>query len=70
MVAIVDVRRLMPRTDAVLADPRLAAAEQRLGRESAIGRCGRRSNRPGPVPSARGEVADTAVAALPPAARR
>jgi L-seryl-tRNA(Ser) seleniumtransferase len=32
MVALVDVRRLTPRTDAVLADPRLAAAEQRLGR--------------------------------------
>ncbi|HEY2080921.1 MAG TPA: L-seryl-tRNA(Sec) selenium transferase [Streptosporangiaceae bacterium] len=27
-----DVRRLTPRTDAVLADPRLAAAEDRLGR--------------------------------------
>jgi L-seryl-tRNA(Ser) seleniumtransferase len=32
MVALVDVRRLTPRTDAVLADPRLAAAEVRLGR--------------------------------------
>jgi L-seryl-tRNA(Ser) seleniumtransferase len=32
MVALVDVRRLTPRTDAVLADPRLAAAEHRLGR--------------------------------------
>jgi L-seryl-tRNA(Ser) seleniumtransferase len=32
MVALVDVRRLTPRTDAVLADPRLAAAQQRLGR--------------------------------------
>src|SRR5271165_4019716 len=32
MVAVVDVRRLTPRTDAVLADPRLVAAEQRLGR--------------------------------------
>jgi L-seryl-tRNA(Ser) seleniumtransferase len=32
MVALVDVRRLTPRTDAVLADPRLAAAEDRLGR--------------------------------------
>jgi hypothetical protein len=26
MVAVVDVRRLVPRTDAVLADPRLTAA--------------------------------------------
>jgi len=32
MVALVDVRRLTPRTDAILADPRLAAAERRLGR--------------------------------------
>ena len=33
MVAVVeDARRLVPRTDAVLADPRLAAAEVRLGR--------------------------------------
>ena len=32
MVALVDARRLVPRTDAVLADPRLAAAQQRLGR--------------------------------------
>jgi L-seryl-tRNA(Ser) seleniumtransferase len=33
MVALVDGRRLVPRTDAVLADPRLAAAAQRLGCE-------------------------------------
>jgi L-seryl-tRNA(Ser) seleniumtransferase len=33
MVTVVeDARRLVPRTDAVLADPRLVAAEQRLGR--------------------------------------
>jgi L-seryl-tRNA(Ser) seleniumtransferase len=32
MVALVDVRRLTPRTDDVLADSRLAAAEHRLGR--------------------------------------
>src|SRR5258708_32284502 len=33
MVAVVeDARRLVPRTDAVLGDPRLAAAELRLGR--------------------------------------
>jgi L-seryl-tRNA(Ser) seleniumtransferase len=32
MVAVVDVRRLVPRTDAVLADPRLVAAERPLGR--------------------------------------
>ena len=32
MVALVDVRRLIPRTDAVLADSRLAGAQQRLGK--------------------------------------
>jgi L-seryl-tRNA(Ser) seleniumtransferase len=32
MVALVDVRRLIPRTDAVLADPLLADAQERLGK--------------------------------------
>jgi Selenocysteine synthase N terminal len=41
MVALVDVRRLIPRTDAVLADARLASAQQRLGRP----RCPRRRPR-------------------------
>src|ERR1019366_10298461 len=32
IVRDVDTRRLVPRTDLLLADPRLAAAERRLGR--------------------------------------
>src|SRR5215469_12476418 len=68
MVAHVDVRRLTPRTDAVLADPRLAAAEQRLGRDLVIAAVRRaqdqaRSGEIGP-----GEVPDAALAALPPLA--
>ena len=68
MVAIVDVRRLVPRTDAVLADPRLAAAERRLGRDLVIGavRQAQQQARSGAISP--GEVADAAVAALPPAA--
>jgi len=68
MVAIVDVRRLVPRTDAVLADPRLAAAEQRLGRELVIGavRQALQAARSGAISAA--EVSDAAVAALPRAA--
>jgi len=68
MVAHVDVRRLTPRTDAVLADPRLAAAERRLGRDLVIAAVRRaqdqaRSGEIGP-----GEVPDAALAALPPLA--
>ncbi len=65
MVAIVDVRRLVPRTDAVLDDPRLAAAEQRLGRELVIGavRQAQQAARSGAISAA--EVPDAAVAALP-----
>jgi L-seryl-tRNA(Ser) seleniumtransferase len=65
MVALVDVRRLTPRTDAVLADPRLVAAEQRLGRAivlSAVRRA-QDSARAGEIDPA--AVADTAAAALP-----
>jgi L-seryl-tRNA(Ser) seleniumtransferase len=60
-----DPRRLVPRTDAVLADPRLVAAAQRLGRarvkqivtdQQAAARAGR---------IAPDTVADAAVAALP-----
>jgi L-seryl-tRNA(Ser) seleniumtransferase len=59
-----DARRLIPRTDQVLADPRLAAAEQRLGR-AAVRAASRRpaagqGRRAGPE-----QVADAAVAALP-----
>ncbi len=63
-----DVRRLVPRTDAVLNDPRLAAAEQRLGRELVIGavRQAQQAARSGAISAA--EVPDAAVAALPRAA--
>jgi L-seryl-tRNA(Ser) seleniumtransferase len=66
MFAIVnDARRLVPKTDVVLADPRLAAAERRLGRElvkDAVHRAQRRA-REGRLDPA--EVADAAVAELP-----
>jgi L-seryl-tRNA(Ser) seleniumtransferase len=68
MVALVDVRRLTPRTDAVLADPRLVAAEQRLGRAivlSAVRHAQDRA-RVGDIDPA--AVADTAAASLPPLA--
>jgi L-seryl-tRNA(Ser) seleniumtransferase len=58
-------RRLVPRTDAVLADPRLVAAEQRLGRalvKKAVSRA-QEAARAGHIPPA--EVADAAVAGLP-----
>jgi L-seryl-tRNA(Ser) seleniumtransferase len=61
-----DPRRLVPRTDAVLADPRLVAAEQRLGRalvKKAVSGA-QQDARAGRIPP--GAVADTAVAALPP----
>lgn len=65
MVALVDVRRLTPRTDAILADPRLAAAERRLGRPIVLSavRGAQERARAGEIdPSA---VADSAAAALP-----
>src|SRR5487761_55933 len=46
IVADVDTRRLVPRTDLLLADPRLAAAELRLGRplvKAAIARAQQRA---------------------------
>jgi L-seryl-tRNA(Ser) seleniumtransferase len=61
----VDTRRLVPRTDRLLADPRLAAAERRLGRmlvKEAIGRAQQRA-RDGQIRPE--EVADAAVAELP-----
>jgi L-seryl-tRNA(Ser) seleniumtransferase len=48
----VDTRRLVPRTDLVLADPRLAAAERRLGRalvKAAVSRAQQRA-RDGQIP--------------------
>jgi L-seryl-tRNA(Ser) seleniumtransferase len=68
MVALVDVRRLTPRTDAVLADPRLAAAEHRLGRPIVLSavRDAQDRARGGTIdPSA---VADSALESLPPLA--
>src|SRR5580700_3388204 len=61
----VDTRRLVPRTDLVLADPRLVAAERRLGRalvKAAVGRAQQRA-RDGQI--APEQVPDAAVAELP-----
>ncbi len=65
MVALVDVRRLTPRTDAVLADPRLVAAEQRLGRAIVLSAVRRAQDlaRAGEIEPA--AVADTAAQTLP-----
>ena len=60
-----DPRRRLPRTDAVLADPRLAAAAERLGRrvvKAAVTRAQDRARRNEIDPA---EVADAAVRALP-----
>jgi L-seryl-tRNA(Ser) seleniumtransferase len=60
-------RRLVPRTDVLLADPRLAAAERRLGRalvKAAVGRAQQRA-RDGQIAPGLSEVADAAVAELP-----
>jgi L-seryl-tRNA(Ser) seleniumtransferase len=61
----VDSRRLVPRTDLVLADPRLAEAERRLGRplvKAAVSRAQQRA-RDGQI--APDQVTDAAVAELP-----
>jgi L-seryl-tRNA(Ser) seleniumtransferase len=58
-------RRLVPRTDRLLADPRLAAAERRLGRalvKAAVARAQQRARDGRIAPE---EVADAAVAELP-----
>jgi L-seryl-tRNA(Ser) seleniumtransferase len=66
MVTVVeDARRLVPRTDAVLADPRLAAAELRLGRSlvrDAVHRAQQRA-RDGDIRT--DEVATAALSGLP-----
>ncbi len=65
MVTSVDPRRLVPRTDVVLADPRLTAAAARLGRDrvkSAVARAQQQA-RDGRISPA--EVAEAAVADLP-----
>ncbi|HSR85350.1 MAG TPA: L-seryl-tRNA(Sec) selenium transferase [Streptosporangiaceae bacterium] len=60
-----DVRRLTPRTDTVLADPRLLAAEQRLGRALVLSAVRRAQDlaRAGEIDPA--AVADTAADTLP-----
>jgi L-seryl-tRNA(Ser) seleniumtransferase len=61
----VDSRRTVPRTDLLLSDPRLVAAERRLGRalvKAAVGRAQQRA-RAGEIEP--GQVADAAVAELP-----
>jgi L-seryl-tRNA(Ser) seleniumtransferase len=61
----VDTRRQVPRTDLVLADPRLVAAERRLGRglvKAAVGRAQQRARDGQLAPE---QVADAAVAELP-----
>ena len=65
MVALVDVRRLTPRTDAVLADPRLVAAERRLGRGIVIAAVRRAQDRARSGEIEPAEVADAALAGLP-----
>jgi L-seryl-tRNA(Ser) seleniumtransferase len=65
MVTLVDPRRLVPRTDVVLTDPRLTAAQRRLGRGRVLAavREAQDQARSGSIAAAR--VADEAVAALP-----
>ncbi len=68
MVTSVDGRRFVPRTDTVLADPRLAAAIERLGRarvKAAVAHAQQQARAGQISPDA---VADVAVAGLPPAA--
>ncbi len=69
MVTVVDdARRLVPRTDVILADPRLAAAELRIGRRlvrDAVRRAQQRA-RDGEIEP--DEVAAVAVTGLPPLA--
>ena len=65
MVALVDPRRLIPSTDAVLADPRLTAAQRRLGRAIVVAAVhdAQQRARAGSLDPA--QVPDAAVAALP-----
>jgi L-seryl-tRNA(Ser) seleniumtransferase len=68
MVAHVDVRRLTPRTDAVLADPRLAEAQRRLGRSIVVAAVRRAQDRARSGEIEPADVADAAVDGLPPLA--
>ncbi|MGH3716322.1 MAG: L-seryl-tRNA(Sec) selenium transferase, partial [Micromonosporaceae bacterium] len=63
-----EVRRTVPRTDAVLADPALVAAARQLGRtavKAAVAEAQERVRRGELLPA---EVVDAAAAALPPTA--
>jgi len=61
----VDTRRFVPRTDVLLADPRLAEAERRLGRALVKAAVARAQDQARAGTIAPGSVADAAVAALP-----
>ncbi|MGO8957163.1 MAG: L-seryl-tRNA(Sec) selenium transferase [Streptosporangiaceae bacterium] len=60
-----DVRRLTPRTDAVLADPRLAAAQERLGRAIVLAAVHQAQDRVRTGEITADGVADAAADALP-----
>jgi len=68
MVTLVDPRRHVPRTDVVLTDPRLTAAQRRLGRGRVLAavRDAQDQVRSGSIAAA--QAADQAVAGLPPLA--
>jgi L-seryl-tRNA(Ser) seleniumtransferase len=68
MVTLVDARRLIPRTDAVLSDPRLIAAEQRLGRQIVLTAVRRAQEQARTGEIAPAAVTDTAAGSLPPTA--
>ena len=63
-----DPRRLVPRTDAVLADPRLQEAVGRVGRGLVLESVRRAQDRVRSLDLEPGSVADEAVAQLPPTA--
>ncbi len=60
-----DARRLIPRTDAVLADPRLEAAADRLGKPAVLAAVHRAQQQARTGELAPADVADAAVAGLP-----
>jgi L-seryl-tRNA(Ser) seleniumtransferase len=64
-VTSVDTRRLVPRTDVLLTDPRLAAAERKLGRPLVKAAIAHAQDQARKGIIAPGGVADAAVAALP-----
>ena len=65
IVRDVDTRRRLPRTDLLLADPRLASAERRLGRPLVMAAVSRAQQQARDGQITPEEVADAAVAALP-----